>query len=52
MFESSTTPSKVERLESKWWAANQREDSGLKLKIYKDMDRHYPYLDCPQFPKH
>lgn len=35
MFESST---------------DQRGDTELKLKVYQDMDAHYPFLDCSDFP--
>ena len=40
----------LQKLESEWWAADQRRDNELKMRIYNDMNHHYPYLDCQAFP--
>lgn len=41
----------LQRLEHEWWSADQRGDTDMKMKIYQEMDKHYPYLDCRAFPE-
>ena len=41
---------RILHLENEWSSANRRGDGELKFQVYKDMDKRYPFLDCPGFP--
>ena len=38
------------RCDKDWWHANQNDEHEKKFEIYKEMDKHYPFLDCDELP--